>query len=207
MDVKRMRNERGPGWGAQRYGAKSAKWDEVVPGIELGLPESESDVLTITLYNQVVGVFALKALYIIHRLPISHCTFSEVAIMPGGQNNLSVNDPNVLFLIHRKVARYVRLNLYPWLLPHREHWTWLFDVYRAVPTMGVEDKHVLCFAMVWSISHVALLSEHVFSTLPWLRVRSGRLTPEASTEYKVQDLNKGGFWLWCVRILFWLYQL
>jgi hypothetical protein len=25
--------------------------NEVVPGIELGLPESESDVLTITLYN------------------------------------------------------------------------------------------------------------------------------------------------------------
>ena len=25
--------------------------EEVVPGIELGLPESESDVLTITLYN------------------------------------------------------------------------------------------------------------------------------------------------------------
>jgi hypothetical protein len=31
--------------------AKSAKRNEVVPGIELGLPESESDVLTITLYN------------------------------------------------------------------------------------------------------------------------------------------------------------
>jgi hypothetical protein len=27
---------------------------EVVPGIELGLPESESDVLTITLYNQLL---------------------------------------------------------------------------------------------------------------------------------------------------------
>jgi hypothetical protein len=41
--------------------------------------------------------------------------------MPGGQNNLSVDDPNILFLIYRKVARSVRLNLYPWLLPHREH--------------------------------------------------------------------------------------
>jgi hypothetical protein len=30
-----------------RQGAK----EKVVPGIELGLPESESDVLTITLYN------------------------------------------------------------------------------------------------------------------------------------------------------------
>ena len=31
---------------------KKAKW-KVVPGIELGLPESESDVLTITLYNHL----------------------------------------------------------------------------------------------------------------------------------------------------------
>jgi hypothetical protein len=40
--------------------AKSAKRDEVVPGIELGLPESESDVLTITLYNQVVEAFSVR---------------------------------------------------------------------------------------------------------------------------------------------------
>lgn len=31
---------------------KGKRRSEVVPGIELGLPESESDVLTITLYNQ-----------------------------------------------------------------------------------------------------------------------------------------------------------
>ena len=31
---------------------KGKRRAEVVPGIELGLPESESDVLTITLYNQ-----------------------------------------------------------------------------------------------------------------------------------------------------------
>jgi hypothetical protein len=33
------------------YETKKCKRNEVVPGIELGLPESESDVLTITLYN------------------------------------------------------------------------------------------------------------------------------------------------------------
>ena len=32
---------------------KCKKENEVVPGIELGLPESESDVLTSTLYNHV----------------------------------------------------------------------------------------------------------------------------------------------------------
>jgi hypothetical protein len=36
-------------------GAKS-KRRKVVPGIELGLPESESDVLTITLYNHVISL-------------------------------------------------------------------------------------------------------------------------------------------------------
>jgi hypothetical protein len=29
--------------------------EKVVPGIELGLPESESDVLTITLYNHFIS--------------------------------------------------------------------------------------------------------------------------------------------------------
>jgi hypothetical protein len=33
--------------------ARKAK-RKVVPGIELGLPESESDVLTITLYNHLI---------------------------------------------------------------------------------------------------------------------------------------------------------
>jgi hypothetical protein len=32
---------------------EKSKRREVVPGIELGLPESESDVLTITLYNHL----------------------------------------------------------------------------------------------------------------------------------------------------------
>jgi hypothetical protein len=33
---------------------EKSKRREVVPGIELGLPESESDVLTITLYNHLI---------------------------------------------------------------------------------------------------------------------------------------------------------
>jgi hypothetical protein len=33
---------------------EKGKRREVVPGIELGLPESESDVLTITLYNHLI---------------------------------------------------------------------------------------------------------------------------------------------------------
>jgi hypothetical protein len=33
---------------------KKCKKRKVVPGIELGLPESESDVLTITLYNHLI---------------------------------------------------------------------------------------------------------------------------------------------------------
>lgn len=39
------------------------KKDEVVPGIELGLPESESDVLTITLYNHVVEADLAQTIY------------------------------------------------------------------------------------------------------------------------------------------------
>jgi hypothetical protein len=34
---------------------EKSKRREVVPGIELGLPESESDVLTITLYNHLIS--------------------------------------------------------------------------------------------------------------------------------------------------------
>ena len=41
--------------------------EEVVPGIELGLPESESDVLTITLYNHDVGANPRKVQY---KLPV-----------------------------------------------------------------------------------------------------------------------------------------
>jgi hypothetical protein len=39
---------------AKRKTRKKGKKREVVPGIELGLPESESDVLTITLYNHLI---------------------------------------------------------------------------------------------------------------------------------------------------------
>ena len=50
----------------ERTGAKSCKKrDEVVPGIELGLPESESDVLTITLYNLVVEAFSVNVYYVL----------------------------------------------------------------------------------------------------------------------------------------------
>jgi hypothetical protein len=37
---------------------EKSKRREVVPGIELGLPESESDVLTITLYNHLISAKA-----------------------------------------------------------------------------------------------------------------------------------------------------
>jgi hypothetical protein len=59
------KNEKREGQGEKHndIGAKSAKRDEVVPGIELGLPESESDVLTITLYNQIVEALTIKPLY------------------------------------------------------------------------------------------------------------------------------------------------
>ena len=50
------------------------KADEVVPGIELGLPESESDVLTITLYNLVVVAFSMN---IFHRLLITHGRYHD----------------------------------------------------------------------------------------------------------------------------------
>ena len=53
----------------ERTGAKKCKKeDEVVPGIELGLPESESDVLTITLYNLVVEANFIVAKYIVHSI-------------------------------------------------------------------------------------------------------------------------------------------
>jgi hypothetical protein len=55
--------EEGQGEKHNDMGAKSAKIDEVVPGIELGLPESESDVLTITLYNQIVEALSIKPVY------------------------------------------------------------------------------------------------------------------------------------------------
>jgi hypothetical protein len=44
---------------------KLGKKNEVVPGIELGLPESESDVLTITLYNQLLRQILMIS-YMIH---------------------------------------------------------------------------------------------------------------------------------------------
>jgi hypothetical protein len=65
--VKRMEKRQDQGEKHNDAGvesAKSAKRDEVVPGIELGLPESESDVLTITLYNQVVEAFSFLSTYI-----------------------------------------------------------------------------------------------------------------------------------------------
>jgi hypothetical protein len=72
--VSQLRNTNGRKQGWKKEGArvgsttmngvKSAKRDEVVPGIELGLPESESDVLTITLYNQVVEAFCAQLSYI-----------------------------------------------------------------------------------------------------------------------------------------------
>jgi hypothetical protein len=59
------KNEKREGQGEKHndIGAKSAKGDEVVPGIELGLPESESDVLTITLYNRIVEALSIKPQY------------------------------------------------------------------------------------------------------------------------------------------------
>jgi hypothetical protein len=65
--VKRMEKRQDQGEKHNDAGvksAKSAKRDEVVPGIELGLPESESDVLTITLYNQVAEANSFLSEYI-----------------------------------------------------------------------------------------------------------------------------------------------
>jgi hypothetical protein len=43
---------------------EKSKRREVVPGIELGLPESESDVLTITLYNHLIFAMPVVSNYI-----------------------------------------------------------------------------------------------------------------------------------------------
>jgi hypothetical protein len=47
-------------------GACQRAKEKVVPGIELGLPESESDVLTITLYNQLLKDFRFNTNMILH---------------------------------------------------------------------------------------------------------------------------------------------
>ena len=50
---------------------------KVVPGIELGLPESESDVLTITLYNRLMeGMFEMNVYIrcITHAHRVAHIT-------------------------------------------------------------------------------------------------------------------------------------
>ena len=61
-------------WTAHTVWSKKCKSNEVVPGIELGLPESESDVLTITLYNhwwrQISAVRNMKLCFTQKQRPI-----------------------------------------------------------------------------------------------------------------------------------------
>jgi hypothetical protein len=59
LQQKSKGDERSAEWGAK------SKRRKVVPGIELGLPESESDVLTITLYNHFI-LANLTLRYLIH---------------------------------------------------------------------------------------------------------------------------------------------
>jgi hypothetical protein len=52
---------------AKKRGKEGLEKRKVVPGIELGLPESESDVLTITLYNHLISADHINKSYIVDR--------------------------------------------------------------------------------------------------------------------------------------------
>jgi hypothetical protein len=70
---------------------------------------------------------------------------------------------------------------------------------RLFPILRRRRSRVICLAISGSISHMALLT-HLNRYISWLDTLR-RHTVKACTEYKVQDLRRGGVWLWYVRKL------
>jgi hypothetical protein len=90
---------------------KKVQKKKVVPGIELGLPESESDVLTITLYNQLWRQ-ASTSTYMMTlstaSQPPAQFAFSFILSAPLFDPRLGLNDQNSALIqaLRRKTEQY-----------------------------------------------------------------------------------------------------